>query len=343
MRRLTLILSDLYLPEEAGRDAAIPAAFALPHLDWLLRFAQAHRIADWRHWLAADLGRADLAQLSVATLAAREILDPIQSESAWLATPVRLEARLDHVRMLERGLPRLGAAERAEWREEFARAFAPYALHDAGPRGFLLTGIAPAQIATVDPARLLDADIAPALPSGVAARELRRLSAEIEMWMHAAPINLARERAGQPRLSSLWLWGGGPNAATPRAATPPPAAHSLLKFHGDDPAFAGIARAVSGALPAAVPAGFKAVPELPDRLIVELTPMNGATNESLSALDVDWFAPARAASSNGTLPVLDIVANDRWFRIVARSGWRFWRRRISWLARLGQPRSQSKA
>jgi hypothetical protein len=343
MHRLTLILSDLYLPEEAGRDAVIPTALALPHLDWLLRFAQAHRIADWRRWLAADLGRADLATLPAATLAAREILDATQGESAWLATPVRLEARLDHVRMLERGLPRLAPAERAEWCGEFARAFAPYALHDAGPRGFLLTGIAPAEIATVDPARLLDADIAQALPVGAAARELRQLSAEIEMWMHAAPINLARERAGQPRLSSLWLWGGGAIAPAPRAAAPPPAAHSLPKFHGDDPAFAGIARAVSGALPAAVPTRFGAVPELTDRLMVELTPMNGAPNESLSALDVDWFAPARAALSNGTLPVLDIVANDRWFRIVARSGWRFWRRRISWLARLGQPHNQSKA
>jgi hypothetical protein len=343
MRRLTLILSDLYLPEEAGRDAAIPAALALPHLDWLLRFAQAHRIADWRRSLAADLGRADLARLPAATLAARGILDPTQGESVWLATPVRLEARLDHVRMLERGLPRLAAAERAEWCEEFARVFAPYALHDAGPRGFLLTGIAPALIATVDPARLLDADIAPALPAGAAARELRRLSAEIEMWMHAAPINLGRERAGLPRLSSLWLWGGGPNAPAPPEASPPTAAHSLLKFHGDDPAIAGIARAVSGALPAAVPARFDAVRELPDRVIVELTPMNGASSESLSALDVDWFAPARAALSKGTLPVLDIVANDRWFRIVAWSGWRFWRRRISWLARLGQPHRQSKA
>jgi len=343
MRRLTLILSDLYLPKEAGRDAAIPAALALPHLDWLLRFAQTHGMADWRRWLAADLGRADLAQLPAARLAARAILDFPFADSVWLATPVRLEARLDHVRMLARGLPRLAAAERAQWCEEFARAFAPYALHDAGPRGFLLTGIAPAAIAAVDPARLLDADIAPALPTGVAARELRRLSAEIEMWMHAAPINLARERAGLPRLSSLWLWGGGLNAPATCEAASALAAVSTPRFFGDDPAFAGLSHAVIGAPPATVPAGLAAVRALPDRLIVELTPMNGATSESLSALDVDWFAPARAALSNGTLPALDIVANDRWFRIVARPGWRIWRRRISWLARLGQPHRQSKA
>ena len=39
MRRLTLILSDLYLPAEAVR-AAMPAVTRLPHLDALLRFSR---------------------------------------------------------------------------------------------------------------------------------------------------------------------------------------------------------------------------------------------------------------------------------------------------------------
>jgi hypothetical protein len=39
MRRLTLILSDLYLPEEAERGMAVPTTRHLPNLEWLLRFA----------------------------------------------------------------------------------------------------------------------------------------------------------------------------------------------------------------------------------------------------------------------------------------------------------------
>jgi len=341
MQRLTLILSDLYLPEEAARDATVQP-LDLPHLDWLLRFAAAERSGDWRHDLARDLGRPDLAAASAAALAAREILPLAVGESAWLATPVRLEARLDHVRMLDRGLPRLDVAERAVWREEFTRAFAPYALHDAGPRAFLLTGLAPAEIATVDPARLLDADIGRALPQGLPARELRRLAAELEMWMHGSPINLARERAGLPRLSALWLWGGGAQAPAPAASSTPAIAASL-RFHGDDPAFAGLARALTGMPPSQLPAGFDALRAAPARVLVELTPLNGAPGASLQSLDAEWFAPARAALNDGALAALDIVANDRWFRIAARPGWRVWRRRTPWLTQLGQRRTPAKA
>jgi len=39
MRRLTLILSDLYLPEETHRGIAVPSTRDLPNLEWLLRFA----------------------------------------------------------------------------------------------------------------------------------------------------------------------------------------------------------------------------------------------------------------------------------------------------------------
>jgi hypothetical protein len=341
MQRLTLILSDLYLPEEAARDAAIQP-LELPHFDWLLRFADGARIADWRQALAEDLGRPDLAAPGPAALAARELLREPAGESAWLATPVRLEARLDHVRMLERGLPRLAVAERAGWREEFARAFSPYALHDAGPRGFLLTGVAPTQFATVDPARLLDADIGRALPSGLPARELRRLAAEIEMWMHGLPINLARERAGLPRLSTLWLWGGGTAAPAPPGPSPRSAEAVGLQFFGDDPAFAGLARAIGGASPADPPAGFAAMPMSSGHVVVELTPINGP-GASLQSLDDQWFAPARAALSDGTLAALDIVANDRWFRIASRPAWRIWRARRSWLTQLGQRHARARA
>jgi hypothetical protein len=335
MRRLTLILSDLYLPEEAAPDATIQP-LDLPHLDGLLRFARAARIADWRGSLAADLGRPDLVSAGAAKMAAHGL--PFAHEPVWLATAVRFEARLDHVRMLDRGMPRLAAAERAEWCAEFARAFAPYALHDAGPRGFVLTGIAPAQFATVDPARLLDADIGRAQPSGAPARELRRLAAEMEMWMHGAPTNVARERAGLPQLSALWLWGGGPGAAASQVSP----ASKRLRFFGDDPAFAGLARAL-GTATAEVPAGFDALHEDLDRALIEVMPINGAPGESLPALDANWFAPVRAALNDGSLAEFDLIANDRWFRVAARPGWRIWRARKPWLTQLATGDTRAKA
>jgi hypothetical protein len=330
MRRLTLILSDLYLPEEAVRGSAFPAALDLPHLDWLLRFAShAQRIDDWRRWLSADLGATPLAGLSAAQVCSLGRLPMTEAGRAWLATPVHLEARLDHVRLADRGLLRLGADERPAWMSEFARSFGPeYALHDAGERGFLLSGASAIRAASVDPARLLDADIGRALPSGPAAGELRRLGTEIEMWLHAAAPNLARERARQRRVSALWLWGGGvAEVHMPTAATLP---LEGVRTYGSDPYLSALGAAVSP-----VPV-FSALDRSATRCVVELAPMSGSESEALVNLDAHWFAPLRAALGDGSLESVDLVANDRCFRIASRPAWRLWRRKSSWLAQLGR-------
>jgi hypothetical protein len=330
MRRLTLILSDLFLPEEAVRGSAFPSALELPHLDWLLRFAsRAQRIDDWRRWLGTELGATQLAGLPVAQACALGRLSPASVARAWLATPVHLEARLDHVRLADRGLLRLDADERTAWISDFARSFGPdYSLHDAGERSFLLSGASEVRAASVDPARLLDADIGRALPSGPAAGELRRLGTEIEMWLHGAAPNLARERARRRRVSALWLWGGGVAGEAAPTATMP--GLEGMRVYGGDPYLFAFGTPVSPA-----PA-FSALDRSAMRCIVELSPMSGPKSESLAHLDADWLAPARAALNEGSLDGVDLVANDRCFRVPSRPSWRLWRRKASWLAQLGR-------
>jgi hypothetical protein len=218
-------------------------------------------------------------------------------------------------------------------------------LHDAGERAFLLSGLGAARVASVDPARLLDADIGHALPSVPAAGELRRLGTEIEMWLHGAALNVARERAGRPRISALWLWGGGASdSSAPSIINPPPDAH----LHGGDPflaALSGEAASLHGKSRAVIPApaSYAALDSSATRCVVELTPMSGPPAESLSALESNWFAPARKALSEGRLSCVDVIANERWFRITARPGWRIWRRRKAWLAELARDVSGTKA
>src|SRR5262245_18548188 len=154
MRRLTLILSDLYLPDESV-GGEVPHTHELPALAGLLRIANREHVGDWRRWLRHEVGG---------------VLKP---GSAWLATPVALEARLDHVRMLDRGLLYLDPAERAATCAEFNRVFGPqYSLRDGGQRAFILDGLPPVTTPLVDPARLLGAEIGPALPAA-GAPELR--------------------------------------------------------------------------------------------------------------------------------------------------------------------------
>lgn len=340
MRRLSLILSDLFVPQDAAPEVA---ARDLPNLDWLLRFAVgAVRIPDWRSWLAAELGSAGAADLPVAQVCAQALPGPVTG-AVWLATPVHLEARLDHVRLADRGLLRLGADERQAWRSEFARSFGPqYALHDAGERAFLLSGPAATRVASVDPARLLDADIGAALPSVPSAGELRRLGTEIEMWLHGAAANAARERLRERRISALWLWGGGEAEVASRAAGPDTANGEQVQLHGGDPFLVALAGSASRPVTPA-PASFAALDGRANRGVVELTPMSGLPGESLPMLDSAWFAPMRAALSDGRLDSIDLIANDRWFQVAARPAWRIWRKRSSWLAQLGRQLPDAKA
>jgi hypothetical protein len=327
MRRLTLILSDLYLHEDAAQSGG-PRPPELPAFEWLLRVSDPPRhIADWRAWLSARMpGDGCESVISVCTLG---LLEERLIASTWFATPVHLEARLDHVRLVDRGLLRLDAAERAAACTEFARAFGPtHALHEGGERTFYLSGLPPVDVRTVDPARLLGCDIGPAVP-GAEATELRRLGAEIEMWLHGAAFNAARERAGRPRVSSLWLWRGAPaQAHRPGAPRFEPA------FLGGDPLIAAMIRHVQQR-DYGPPTAIARLETRNDHVVVEFAPLSGGPAEALPALEENWFAPAKAALTGGSLDEIELVANDRVFRVASNARWRFWRRQPHWLARLG--------
>ena len=318
MRRLTLILSDLYLPQEAS-GATVAAPLMLPGLSALLRVASVDALTDWRHWLASELGPSGLAEVPVAQVAGRAFVPAEEAATAWLATPVHLSARLDHVRLVDRGLLTLTAEEQKALCDEFARQFGPeHRLHVAG-RQLLLTGISAGSVSTVDPARMLDADVATVLPRGKEADELRRLGAEIEMWLHASTF----------RISALWLWGGGP--VTPvHPASGAPRSPGALSLRGGDSFLAGLAHFANAGTPLAAPERYAALDASDAHQVVELAPMSGAPWESLPSLDEHWFVPVREALAAGALSSLDVVANDTRFRITSRMSWRFWRPRRSW-------------
>lgn len=329
MRRLTLILSDLYLPSEFGPDKAgrnLPAMRELPALEWLLRFSDSpRRVDDWRAWL--------LEQTSPGSIGDQF------PEASWRATPVALEARLDHVRLVDRGLLRLDETERVNCREEFARVFGPqYRLHDGGARTFFLSGLPAAGMQVADPARSLGSEIGPALP-GREASELRRLWTEIEMWLHGAAFNSVRERAGRRRVSALWLWGAE-SSATTRGATGP--GRVSAGFYGGDPLISALSRQVAGG-ERAVPKDWAQVDSSTPHVVLEFAALTGEPHESLEALNANWCAPAQAALIAGQLPEVELLANDLLFRVGARSHWKFWRSRRSWLAQLGTGARAAKA
>ena len=342
MRELVIIITDLYLagaPEPAGASAAMPA------LEHIARFAhQRGPQSDWRAWVARWLGLTQYAQLPPASIAAAG--QPVPGETVWFASPLHLIAGVGRVHLRRSGRLCLAPQTLARLAADFNSTFAGsgFALAPLASGEFLLGAPRGLSARTCDPARVPQAGLLEALPLGEGAAVLRRLGAEIEMWLHAHPLNEARARQGEPPLSQLWIWGGGEAAAgTDRDAPPGTVAdqgHGAVVY-GADPYLAGLA-CLGGLgcapLPPAqplAPAGLEARALMALEVSAALRREPGwDLAEALAALDRSWIAAGLEALRSGTVARLTLLANDRLWRLARADRLRRWRRRRGGLGAL---------
>ncbi len=265
MSEVAIILSDLYLAAEGrggvdDRDAAVPKD-ALPALARFARFAGVNPLlGNWRGWLAAWLGRADVAAACnttpavIAAAAVPAATLPGDTGSVWLATPLHLVAGLSSVHLDYRGLLRVDDATLEALRADFDAAFAArgFSLPPAARRRTAGGGTGIRQSAAHGRSgAAAGRRHCRQHGAGPGAAPLLMLGAELEMWLHAHPLNAARARRREAPLTTLWLWGGG-KPFSPQAAAPLiPATHpdsTFLTVFGEDPVAAGLC-ALSGARP----------------------------------------------------------------------------------------------
>jgi hypothetical protein len=381
VREIVIVISDLYLaPGQAGgspeaaasaRDAAATSV-TLPGFEHIARFGLRRSIegeGGWRPWLARWLGRDDLAAVAPAAIAAASVTPT--DATVWLATPVHLIAGLTSLHIDRRSLLRLSAADLASFAQDFNRTFGDTDLHLAPLANgeFLMRGPATLIAATTEPARALVADLETALPKGSDSKAIRRLGAEIEMWLHAHPLNETRRRRGELPVSTLWLWGGG--ALANRAAThevaskvqpmSPPTGQrtaSQVNSHTESPGNRGdVALGSDPYLTGLWHLHGSRIDELPDDklatllvdpdvqrsvLVTEVTPMlhtnpHWTVFEALAELDRRYVAPAIAALQTGAVEKVVLIANDTELQVTRRDRLKFWRRRQSTLLGLQPP------
>lgn len=302
MHEIVIVISDLYLP-----DTPAAASLELAGLDRIARFGE-QLACGWRDWLAHWVGRDDLEQAPVSAVVAAG--QALASESAWLATPLHLAAGLTTLHFDARGILRLSAQELAELALDFQRTF-----HDASlvplPSGeFLLMQAGLPATITTEPARIVGGKVADALPRGEGASRLRRLGAEIEMWLHEHPINAAREVP----ISTLWIWGGGAQTALARSTS-----DALPLAFGSDSYLDGLWRLCGGeARP--LPRQLDATYAGSVALVVETGRM------SLREIDRDFIVPAVDALQGRAVERVSILANDRCLTLSSSGRRKFWRR-----------------
>ncbi len=166
------------------------------------------------------------------------------------------------------------------------------------------------------------------MPSGPGAARLRGWLTELQMLLHDAEANTARERAGHLPANSVWPWG---EATAPAPATAP------VHVIADDPFARGLARLAgleAEALPAAVPSEWAEG----TTLLIDTAPQEPLIHgeiegwlEALARLDTTWLAPLQAQLSAGAIDRIELETGDgRGFRMGRAARYRFWRRERPW-------------
>ncbi len=341
MRELVIVIADLHLSSDLESVApgvprgADPGSW--PAIEHVARFARpAPLIGGWRDWVARWLDLTEYADRPAASVAAASA-EGFAGPACWLATPLHLIEGLTRLHVDWGSLLRLAGEERERLAADFKETFhgSGFGLTGLESGEFLLSAPPLARVRTVEPARVLQVPMADALPSGEGAAALRRLGAEIEMWLHAHPLNRERAHRGERPVSTLWIWGGGEPPAMGTASRPAPVTVFACEAY-----VRGLCRlagleirpvAQMSALSEAGTPGTLCVLEL-----AEVLQRQGGSSlpEALAEIDRRVIAPALAALHQRRIDRLVLLANDRQWTLRFADRLRIWRRRRAGLEAL---------
>ncbi len=360
MEEVVIVIADLYLAGAA--EAASIRGVDLPGLARIARYGSSQPLElGWRPWLAIWSGQSELSQSAPATVAAAASLvtaDEVNGRMAWLATPVHLVAGLSSVHLDARGLLQVELDARRELAQDFNSVFAEsgFRLEALPSASFLMTGPRIEDLDTVEPARILGASVSEVLPEASTAPTLRRLVAEIEMWLHGHRVNDDRARNGRMPITALWLWGGGvvrqgindlgveqemlssdltdtvPASVVRGAALAATARPIPGVAFGRDPYLHGLWRA-SGSNARPMPRNFEEVLGHTGRRAVFVLELSQAFDEhrnwtlrdALADVDSRWIVGALEALRRRDIGRITVVANDRRLSLGTRDSWKLWR------------------
>lgn len=335
MRELVIVIADLHLPSDQalpgpeGSPGVGPGAW--PGIEHVVRFgSSAPLVEGWRGWVARWLGLPEYADRPAASVAAATAEVPA-GRACWLATPLHLLEGLTRVHADWSCLLRLPAQQRERLAADFRETFRGSGFDLTGLESgeFLLTAPPLAQIRTLEPARVPLASMAEVLPSGEGAAALRRLGTEIEMWLHAHPLNSERVRRGERPVSTLWIWGGGEPPA-PAAAS----RVSAVTVSASEAYVRGLCRLAGLECGAPAPEGLVMNDATTPRTLCVLEVVESlqahagmSLPAALAELDRRVIAPAVGALRRGRFERLVLLANDRRWTLRGADRLRFWRRR----------------
>ena len=304
----------------------------MPQLEQWLAESDSEIVEGWRPWLQRTLLAGDQRVLPFASIAAAALSNPPVSQPLWLATPVHLVAGLDTVRVHPAGVLRLTEEEQHVLEQDFAQVFAGsgWSLHATGRRELLLAGgalLPDDAVRSHDPLQWLGTDPRAGLPSGPGAGPLRRLGAEMEMWLHEHQVNKHRQARGQLSANAFWIWGGGGSVGALSTSAAPRSTSRVA--WGDDLYLEGLGRLCSytvNGLPERWPDHVRPVQGHDTDLLVVCELGAAADRRALEALDQDWIGPALAHGHTRGVRHATLLAGGRAVTLERAPLSRLWRR-----------------
>ena len=235
MESVHLVIPDLFLSKDLAAEAS--AGLSLPALEKLLGRGHSELLEPIS--LEESLCNSfDMSYRGDAPIAAISAAFDGLAAGFWLrADPVNLNLQRDQLLL---GSVQVGSEEAAAMCESLNAHFAAQGMEFFAPhpqRWYLRLEELP-RIRTNPISEVIGGDVRRALPTGEEAARWHQLFNEMQMLLHAHPLNDAREARGEMTINSLWFWGGGCDSANGslRSSGEPvglPLAGALLKKNYD--------------------------------------------------------------------------------------------------------------
>lgn len=212
MKYLHLLVPDLFPPQDIA--VAVCADLRLPALEKILArgAVSTSNIAILEDWLCGAFAAEGVAPVRAAA-------DGLATEEGyWLcADPAHLQ--LQHAQVVLLPEVALDQAEADALCASLNGHFAGMGLgfHAPQPQRWYVHAAEALQVTTHPMSQVAWRDVKPFQPQGADAMRWQRIATEVQMLLHAHPVNQAREARGELAINTLWLWGGGRAARLQKA------------------------------------------------------------------------------------------------------------------------------
>jgi hypothetical protein len=309
---------DFLLPGLLGAPSSCVIKDIAPALAKLLARGSsiAENIDSTEAWIAQRFELTPVAEsLAFAAIALLGEPEGSPGQSHWLrADPVHLSVNRDRVVLLDASQLEITATDANALCRSLQDHFVSDGLrfHVAHPERWYIQSDDPITLHTRAPSVVRGRSVANYWFDGADRALWQGRLSEMQMLLHAHPVNEAREEAGQLPINGVWFWGAG---ALPDRLEP---IYSHIIAH--DALLAGLASLTQSHYTDSDDFHWSAGPiAASGQTLIALHQLDTVAaysewdvwGEALAALDQAWFAPALSALENAKIAAVTIHAPDK--------------------------------